>query len=151
MENTSKSKKLLVVKTGIILFATIALFAGVYYVTVNAKHIAKKNTSQKTQESMLLESKNAIKIFPGQLSQQAKKILAGFSLQKVSLSDGTEQITLLAKKQDFTSQVLIVKPGDSVHFIDQHTSDDTSGSDNDVNLHDDKAVVVNKNGQIINQ
>ena len=151
MENSPKNTKLLVVKTCIVLFITIVLFAGVYYVTVNAKHIAKQNALKKSLPLILQADKHAIKIFPGPLSQQAKAFLAGFSLQEVSLSDGTEQITLLAKKQDFTSQVLIVKPGDSVYFTDQHVSDDAAGAEDDVNLHDDKAVVVNKNVQTVSQ
>lgn len=151
MENSPKNTKLLVAKTCIVLFITIVLFAGVYYVTVNAKHIAKQNTSHKLQFLASQQGRNAIKIFPGPLSQQAKAFLSGFSLQELSLSDGTEQVTLLAKKQDFTSQVLIVKPGDSVYFTDQHVSDDSAGADDDVNLHDDKAIVVDKNGQTVSQ
>jgi len=93
--------------------------------------------------------KNAYKVFPGVLSADAKKALTGFDMQTKDLGDGSTQITLVAKKQEYTTQTLTVKKGESLYFIETFAMDDNQEEDTDNGLKDDTAVVVDANGYLV--
>ena len=95
------------------------------------------------------DGKNAFKIFPGELSADAKNALVGFDLKTKDLGNGATEVTLVAKKQEYTTQTLTVKQGESVYFIEKFGLDDNKGEDTDKNLKDDTAFVVDVNGYLV--
>lgn len=81
------------------------------------------------------------------LSASAQQALSGFTLSKSKLADGTLQIELKAVNPEYQSQQYLLKPGEQLYFIEKFGADDQGGQD--ANTHDDQAVVVNAQGEIV--
>ncbi len=107
------------------------------------------STGQKLADSP--DGKFAYKVFPGTLTADAKQALTGFDMQTKTNPDGSTTITLVAKKQGYTTQTLTVKQGQSLYFIEKTLFDDHADTDEDGTLHDDTGIVVDKDGYIVSQ
>ncbi len=90
---------------------------------------------------------NAVLIYPGQLSSNAKAALVGFNLTTKTMADGSTQVSLTPTESGYTAQKYTVKSGQSLYFVEMNHRDDASGT-TDMNKRDDFAVVVNQNGMI---
>lgn len=85
------------------------------------------------------------------LSSDAKTALTGFSMGKQTLQNGDTQITLTAQKAEYHNQQYTLRPGDKLYFIEKFLGDDNTGADVDNNMGDDEAVVVDSQGNVVNQ
>ena len=94
-------------------------------------------------------AKMAYLINPDNLSSDAKLALTGFKLDKQTLVSGDTQITLTALKPGYTTQVLDLAPGDQLYFIEKTLRDDSVSDNDDGTYGDDMAVVVDKNGYVV--
>jgi preprotein translocase subunit SecG len=83
------------------------------------------------------------------LSSQAQEAIIGFQLNSTPNPDGSTSYTLTATKQGYVSQAYTVQPGQSLYFIERSLGDDNAADNDDFNLGDDFAVVVDANGYII--
>jgi hypothetical protein len=90
----------------------------------------------------------AYKIFPGAISVESKQAMSGFMMITKTLPDSSTQIVLTAQELGYTSQQYIVKPGDTLYFIERNLQDDNPQEDSDANSHDDTAVLVDSQGYI---
>ncbi len=95
--------------------------------------------------------KYAYLISGGTLSPEAQKALAGFSLDKKTLTDGNVQITLTAQKAEYHNQQYVLHSGEQLYFIEKFLADDKSETNEEKNLKDDSAVVVDSQGNIVGQ
>ncbi|MCL5008876.1 MAG: hypothetical protein M1400_00860 [Patescibacteria group bacterium] len=95
--------------------------------------------------------KYAYLISGGTLSPEAKKALAGFSLDKKTLTDGNLQITLTAQKAEYHNQQYVLHSGEQLYFIEKFLADDKSETNEEKNMKDDSAVVVDSQGNIVGQ
>ena len=93
-------------------------------------------------------AKYAYNITGASLSADAKKATAGFNITRKSLADGSVNISLTANKAGYVSQSFIVKPGQTLYFIELAMGDDSATGDNDYRLSDDMGVLVNANGTV---
>lgn len=80
---------------------------------------------------------------------KTKAALAGFKVDRKAQPDGTEVITLNATNPEYQTQTYAVKPGEKLYFIETTLRDDPVGQE--LNMGDDKAVVVDANGYIVAQ
>ena len=90
------------------------------------------------------------KIFPGTLSETDKQALAGFAMTTKDMPDGSTQVTLTAEKPEYTTQTYAIKKGSALYFIEMNLKDDDNEANEDHNLRDDTAVVVDPQGYITN-
>jgi hypothetical protein len=81
------------------------------------------------------------------LDSAAQAAMAGFSMDKQVLSDGTTQITLKSTNAGYKDQTYNLKQGQQLYFIERTMGDDPQ--DQDFNLGDDTAVVVDSAGYIV--
>lgn len=86
-------------------------------------------------------------IFPGSLSSAAQTALRGFDMTTNPLSGGSTQVTLSAKEPQYRNQTYTVKPGETLYFVDQSSSDDSVSFD--AALTDDTAIIVDSQGYIV--
>ncbi|HVA96322.1 MAG TPA: hypothetical protein VND99_01585 [Candidatus Acidoferrales bacterium] len=92
--------------------------------------------------------KYAYQIAPGTLSDTAKKALTGWKIATTKKSDGSLTVSLTPTDSDDQSQQYIVKPGNSLYFIEQTPADDKAGQDKDLNYRDDYGIILDKNNNI---
>ncbi len=158
MEETQKTSKksmnpMIVLGTLVIL----VVLGGAFYL-YSSRSSKEEKVEQKTVQTTVQskqkfvdsqDGKNAFKIFPGELSADAKNALVGFDLKTKDLGNGSTEVTLVAKKQEYTTQTFIVKQGESVYFIEKFGLDDNKDENTDRNLKDDTAVVVDANGYLV--
>ena len=85
-------------------------------------------------------------IFPT-IDAAGQKAITGFDLQTKVLSNGTTQVSLIAKAHDDETQTFIVAKGEKVYFIEKGSGDDSPNQDHVYS--DDYAVVVNAAGYIL--
>lgn len=85
------------------------------------------------------------------LSADAKMALTGFSMDKKVQSDGTTQITLRAQKTEYHDQQYTLQKGDQLYFIEKFLGDDNNEGNEDKNMGDDQAVVVDSQGNVVNR
>lgn len=90
----------------------------------------------------------AVQIAPGPLSAAAQKALTGFNYASSTLPDGSIDVTLTAKEQNYQSQHYTVTRGQTLYFVESFAADDASGT-HDASLRDDTAILVDQNGYII--
>ena len=90
----------------------------------------------------------AVQIAPGPLSAAAQKALTGFEYASSTLPDGSIDVTLTAKEQNYQSQHYTVAPGQTLYFVEAFAADDASGT-RDASLRDDTAILVDQNGYIV--
>ena len=90
----------------------------------------------------------AYKIAPvtGTLPQKTQTALTGWNMKTQNLANGDIQVTLSPLETGDVKQVYVVKPGDTLYFVEMKLPDDATGSDK--NRLDDMGVLVDKNGII---
>lgn len=81
------------------------------------------------------------------LSADAQQALAGFTLTKKTLPDGTTQIDLKAQKAEYKDQQYILKSGEQLYFVEKFLADDRDNQEN--NILDDQAAVVDSQGNVV--
>ena len=82
------------------------------------------------------------------LDQNAQNALAGFNVSKKALPDGSTEVTLTSTNTEYQTQTYTVKPGEKLYFIETMMGDDSNNQEK--NLRDDMAVLVDANGYIVN-
>lgn len=102
---------------------------------------------QKIKFADTVYAKYAYDISDNATSQRETAALAGFSVQKKQNTNGSMSITLKALEPQYHDQGFVVEPGQTLYFIEGAFGDD-SGS-REYSLGDDMAVVVDKNGYVI--
>lgn len=132
----------------IFLIAIIVVALGIWIYSSSGSNSSQ--TSQATNElfSNSPLSKNAYLISTSTYDDNTKKALAGFSVTKNNLPDGSTQITLKAENPEYQTQTYTVKPGEKLYFIENSMSDDTNNTEKFIG--DDHAVLVDANGYIVN-
>lgn len=158
MEETQKTSKKSfnpVLVLGVLVI--LVVLGGAFYF-LSSKNSKEEKVEQKPVQTAVQsnqkfldseDGKNAFKIFPGELSADAKNALTGFEMQTKQLSDSLTQVTLVAKKQGYTTQTLNVREGQSVYFIEKLGLDDNKTENIDNGLKDDSAVIVDTNGYLV--
>jgi hypothetical protein len=110
-------------------------------------------TGQNTNTPVLFSdsplSQNAYLISIPTFDANTKIALSGFNVTKSTLADGSMQIVLNSTNPDYQTQTYTVKSGEKLYFIEANLGDD--GNNNDGNVGDDTAVLVDANGFIVNQ
>jgi hypothetical protein len=81
------------------------------------------------------------------LDSSAQTALAGFSIDKKALADGTTQIALNAMDPAYKSHTYFLKVGQQLYFIETSMGDDTKTAE--FNLGDDTAVIVDSEGYMV--
>ncbi len=89
------------------------------------------------------------KIFPGALASESKQAMAGFAMTTKVMPDGSTQVTLTAQNPLYKTQQYMVKPGDTLYFIERNLKDDDPEKDTDKMMLDDTAILVDPQGNII--
>jgi LysM repeat protein len=158
MEETQKiSKKSMspILVLGVLVI--LAVLGGAFYL-YSSRGSKEERVEQKSVQTAVQnkqkfvdteDGKKAFKIFPGEMSADAKNALTGFDLKTKNLSNGVTEVTLVAKKQEYTTQTLTVKQGESVYFIEKFGLDDNKNENIDNSLKDDSAFVVDANGYLV--
>jgi len=142
-----KAITLSVISAVIIVVAVLAILAfsmNGHAVNSNAADIS---SAQKTLFSNSPYYSYAYQIFPGVLSADAQKAITGFNLDLKNNQDGSVTMTLNATNQEYQTQEYTMKPGEKLYFIERSLGDDSDGDEHF--LGDDKAVVVNSEGYIV--
>lgn len=87
----------------------------------------------------------------GTLSSDAQKAMTGFAETQKPLPDGTTQITLKALKKEYTDQQYSLQAGEQLYFIEKFLADDDTVANEDKMPGDDMAVVVDSQGNVVQQ
>lgn len=87
----------------------------------------------------------AFPVFPS-VTDDAKKVTTGFDIKTKKLADGSTEVDFMPKDSDDQFQSYVVKPGNSLYFIEMTPVDDKSDSDRDLNYRDDYGIIVDKDG-----
>lgn len=95
--------------------------------------------------------KNAYLISGDTLSSDAKTALTGFTMGKQTLSSGDTQITLTAQKSEYHDQQYTLHKGNQLYFIEKFLGDDNAAANEEKNMGDDTAIVVDSQGNIVGQ
>jgi len=90
---------------------------------------------------------NAYLISSEPLGADAQKAISGFQMTKLSMPDGTTQVTLKALEPQYHDQRYSLQTGDQLYFIDKFLADDSQNKE--TNINDDTAVVVNSQGYVV--
>ncbi len=106
-------------------------------------------TSQKFTDQTYY--KNAYLISGDTLSSDAKTALTGFTMGKQTLANGDTQITLTAQKSEYHDQQYTLHKGDQLYFIEKFLGDDNAAANEEKNMGDDQAVVVDSQGNVVGQ
>ena len=106
-------------------------------------------SAQKFQDSEMRQY--AYQLYPGPISAQTKEAMAGFEMQTQMLADGTAQINLTSTNPEYKDQQYLIKPGETLYFIEMNSGDDSADENTDRNLADDTAVVVDAQGNMVGQ
>ncbi|MFA6105832.1 MAG: hypothetical protein WC725_04580 [Patescibacteria group bacterium] len=85
------------------------------------------------------------------LSADAKLALTGFQMTKKANADGSIQFTLKALKTEYRDQVYTLQPGQQLYFIEKFLQDDDQEANEDKNIKDDLAVIVDKDGNVVGE
>jgi hypothetical protein len=93
---------------------------------------------------------NAVQIYPGAISKEAKAVMTGWELKTKVLQDGVVRADLIpvgseAAEGD-TAHTFMLKNGDKLYFVDLNPNDDNGTSDKNIN--DDLGIVVDASGVI---
>ncbi len=108
-------------------------------------------TSQNSNAPVLFSSsplsQNAFLISTPTYDVATQTALNGFNVTKNTQADGSMQITLNSQNPEYQTQTYNVKPGEKLYFIEAMLGDDSNNEDR--NLRDDTAVLVDANGYIV--
>jgi hypothetical protein len=139
----------------IILFVVIVGFLLRNATNETGQNSANSNFGSTTAQSALVLfassplAQNAYLISTSTYDASTTRALSGFTVTKKALPDGSTQITLNSQNAEYQTQVYTIKPGEKLYFIEKFLADDSASGDR--NIKDDSAVVVDKNGYIVNQ
>ena len=89
----------------------------------------------------------AYDISDNKTSSRETAALSGFAVQKTMQPNGSMKVVLKALEPQYQDQSFVVQPGQTLYFIEGAFGDD-SGS-REYSLGDDLAVLVDKNGYVI--
>ncbi len=81
------------------------------------------------------------------MDSATKQALAGFSVKRTVLSNGTIQVDLTAQRSGYRSQTYMLEPGQKLYFIETSFGDDAASRE--FSLGDDAAVKVDANGYVL--
>lgn len=81
------------------------------------------------------------------ISPDTQAALAGFTLDKTALPDGSTQIVLSTSHRGYVNQTYTLKQGQQLYFIETSMGDDNDGFEG--SLSDDTALVVDSQGYIV--
>jgi cytoskeletal protein RodZ len=120
----------------------------------SATSTVDQNTSQSSTNTQVLFkdsslSQNAYLISTPTYDTSTKAALSGFNLTQKTLADGSDEVTITPTSPGTQAQVYTVTTGEKLYFIEGMIGDDTGN--NDSNLGDDRVVLVDANGYIVNQ
>lgn len=151
--NTNRKSKL---GLGLIVISVIVIIGGIFlgFKLSNSNVLRTANGASQTPMQIKFSdtsaSNNAVQIFPGALTSEAKTALSGFTVTTETVADGSSIVTLTSNNPEYKTQKYIVTPGAFLYFIENNSSDDSGDavSSADRYLGDDTAVVVDANGYI---
>jgi hypothetical protein len=143
--------------TILIIIGILIVVGGVYYFgTKSATATPTPATAKKSLKSFvgtkLSDSpfaKSAYLISTDKLSADTLKALAGFNLSKVAQPDGTTKYILKATNPEYQDQSYVIGSGQRLYFIELSLQDDANNQEK--NLGDDHAVVIDSEGNIVSQ
>ena len=81
------------------------------------------------------------------LDATAQTATSGFNISKIVNSDGTTTFTLTSTNPEYQDQSYTLQPGQKLYFIEMNLGDDYNN--NEGNLGDDRAVITDADGNII--
>lgn len=137
----------------IIILIIIALVGGYFFMNQKNNTATTLGTTvtptvmapQKFTDSNLASI--AYQIFPGPMSAETVKAIAGFNIKTTPNADATTLISLTSTNPEYKDQQYTVKPGEILYFIEKNPGDDSENKDKF--MADDTAVLVDANGFII--
>jgi hypothetical protein len=88
----------------------------------------------------------AFQVYPGEISPQTQRALAGFQLSVQDQGDKV-RVTLKALSSHYRDAEVVIDKGDTAYFVETSMGDDPNGLEN--NLSDDAIIVVNPQGYIL--
>lgn len=123
------------------IFASIVLtIVVVYFIPLQSIFIIRTKLSDSDYVN------HAYKIVPGNLSEDAKHALNGFTFHTKNLADGSIEAEFIPHERWYKYHKIIVKPGYSLYFLEH---DDDSTSTFEKFLNDDHPFLVDPNGYIV--
>jgi hypothetical protein len=105
-----------------------------------------QSQGQGTKLTDLPDYKFAYKVYPGDLTSDAKTALTGWNINPTINSDGSTTVTLTPNNASDQVKTYTVKSGDSLYFVEKSRGDDSQDTNTDANLQDDYGIIVNANG-----
>lgn len=137
-------KNIIIIAISVFVFAVIGSIG--YYVFLGS---SGKLVSAAPGEKLADQSyaKSAYLVSSDTISPEAQRALAGFTVQKKTASDGGMDITLKATASGYSDMSYHLQKGQQLYFIDTDLNDDING--HEYGMYDDRAVVVDANGYII--
>lgn len=141
-----------------IIIVVLVLIIGTWVVTssfkqssanlaLNNNQTTNNNLPQLFADSPL--SQNAYLISGPTFDTNTQTALAGFNVTKKVLADNSTEVTLNSTNPQYQTQTYTVKPGQKLYFIETMSGDDNNNEDR--NLGDDAAILVDANGYIVSQ
>ena len=115
--------------------------------SLNPSSSSSSGQAQKTKLADTRYAQYAFLISTDKYDSATQAALAGFTVDRKVLADGTQQITLNAQNPEYQTQSYTVKPGQKLYFIETSMGDDPGGQE--FNLGDDRAVIVDSDGYIV--
>ena len=107
---------------------------------------ANQNTAtQKLSDSRY--ANNAYLISGDALDAAAQQAISGFNIDKTTNADGTTTFRLSSSNPEYQNQSYTLQPGQKLYFIEANLGDD--GNNNEGFLGDDKALITDADGNII--
>lgn len=92
-------------------------------------------------------STHAYLVFPGDLTDEAKKATNGWQIKTEKNTDGSTDVSFIPMESTDTKQVYTVASGNQLYFVELNLGDDTKPGA-DINLRDDYGVITDKDGTI---
>ena len=89
---------------------------------------------------------NAVLVYPGTLSKEAKAVSTGWQVKSKTLPDGTTQVDLIPVGSEATegdtAHTFNLAKGDKLYFVDLNPKDDNNTENADNNKNDDMGIIV---------
>ena len=139
----------------IYLVIAVVAYAAIYYLffakgaSSNNAPVSQNNSQavSKVKFADTSDAQNAYLISIDNYDAKTNEALAGFKVDRKVLSDGTQQINLVAQEAGYQSQSFTVAPGQKLYFVEKFLQDDQNGQER--NMGDDKATLVDADGYIV--
>lgn len=97
--------------------------------------------------SSLADYSRAYEVWPTLTSGQAQRAISGFDVQVKDLASNIYEVSLVAKEQNYKTQVFVVSGSDKVFFVEKAFGDDSAGKD--YAYGDDYGLAVDANGYVL--